>query len=100
MTQHGETDGFKVSDHVKTINSYLGKRKINVVIANDGIIDKDVIKKYKTEEQKEEVILDKDKLKNIQVVHNNYVDIRSGSLRHDAILLSLDIFKYLITYYR
>jgi uncharacterized cofD-like protein len=32
MTQPGETDGFKVSDHIKLLNSYLGKRKVEVKI--------------------------------------------------------------------
>ena len=100
MTQPGETDEFKVSNHVKTINNYLGKRKLDVVLANDGMVDKKIIDKYKSQEQKEEVVLDEKNLKNINIVHNNYVDISSGTLRHDAILLSLDIFKYLITYYK
>lgn len=40
MTQPGETDNFTVSDHIKVLNDYLGKRKINVVVANTGIIPK------------------------------------------------------------
>ena len=35
MTQPGETDNFTVSDHVNLLNSYLGKKKIDVVIANN-----------------------------------------------------------------
>ena len=45
MTQPGETDRFKVSDHINTINSYLGKKKIEIVIANKGIISKEILKK-------------------------------------------------------
>ena len=48
MTQPGETDGFSVSDHVNLINRYLGKRKIDVVLVNNGNIDADVLKKYET----------------------------------------------------
>ena len=32
MTQPGETDNFKASDHIKTLNKYLGKRKINIAL--------------------------------------------------------------------
>ena len=39
VTQPGETDGFKVSDHVKLLNQYLGKHKLDVVVANSGQID-------------------------------------------------------------
>ena len=45
MTQPGETDGFKVSDHVKVLNSYLGKRKVNAVIASNTKIAKEMIEK-------------------------------------------------------
>ena len=97
MTQPGETDDLTVSQHLEIINKYLGKRKVDVVIANDGKIDEKLREKYETLEEKDPVILDKDKLKNIKVISNNYVTIENEYLRHDAILLSLDIFKYLIT---
>ena len=97
MTQPGETDDLKVSDHVAIINKYLGKRKVDVVIANNGKIKEDIRKKYETLEQKDPVILDIENLKNVEVISNDYVKIENEYLRHDAILLSLDIFKYLIT---
>ena len=59
FTQPGETDDFKVSDHVKTLNNYLGNKKIDYVIANEEEINNELIKKYATEEQKDLVILDK-----------------------------------------
>ena len=97
MTQPGETDDLKVSDHVAIINKYLGKRKVDVVIANNGKIKEDIRKKYETLEQKDPVILDVENLENVEVISNDYVKIENEYLRHDAILLSLDIFKYLIT---
>ncbi len=97
MTQPGETDDLTVSQHLEIINKYLGKRKVDVVVANDGKIDEKLREKYETLEEKDPVKLDKDKLKNIKVISNNYVTIENEYLRHDAILLSLDIFKYLIT---
>ena len=97
MTQPGETDGLKVSDHIKIINKYLGKRKVNVVIANNGKIDKAIMKKYETLEQKDAVIFDKENLKGVEVISNDYVIIEDEKIRHNTILLSVDIFKYLIT---
>ena len=35
FTQPGETDDYTVSDHIKTLNNHLGKRKIDTVIVND-----------------------------------------------------------------
>ena len=97
MTQPGETDDLSVSQHIDIINKYLGKRKVDVVVANSGVINEDFRKKYETLEQKDPVVLDKDKLKNVKVISNDYVTIDNEHLRHDALLLSLDIFKYLIT---
>lgn len=97
MTQPGETDDLKVSEHVAIINRYLGKRKVDVVIANNGKINETMRRKYETLEQKDPVLLDEENLKNIEVISNDYVKIENEYLRHDALLLSLDIFKYLIT---
>jgi uncharacterized cofD-like protein len=38
-TQHGETDGFSVADHVAAIEDHVGKGVINYVVANDNVTD-------------------------------------------------------------
>ena len=98
MTQPGETEGYTASDHIKALNKYLGKRKVDIVIANDGIISEKITSKYKTEEQKDEVIFDKEEIKKlgVHIIHNNYVDISEGVLRHKIDKLALDIYAYLI----
>ncbi len=99
FTQPGETDDFKASDHVKALNAYLGKRKVQTVIANDGKISKEYEKKYHREEQKDAVILDKDELNkmNVKTIHDNFVKVYDdNTLKHDAIKLSLKIFEELI----
>ena len=96
MTQPGETDDLSVSEHINIINKYLGKRKVDVVVANNGKIEENMRKKYETLEQKDPVILDRDKIKDVKIIENDYVTIENNYLRHDTILLSLDIFKYLI----
>lgn len=52
MTQPGETDNYAVSDHVKILNKYLGNKKVNVVIANNGFISQEMADLYHTLEQK------------------------------------------------
>ena len=95
VTQPGETDDYKVSDHISVLNSYLGKKKIDVVIANNGKIPKKILKKYETEEQKDQVIYDKENLKNIKVIADNYVTVENNIIRHQVNKLSIDIYKYL-----
>lgn len=96
VTQPGETDDYKVSDHVKALNKYLGKKKIDIVVANKGNIPKRILTKYATEEQKDKVILDKNNLKDIKLITNNYVTITDNVIRHRVDKLSLDIYGYLL----
>jgi len=96
MTQPGETDDYTVSDHVNVLNEYLGKKKIEVVIANNGDIPKDILEKYSTEEQKDKVIFDEENLKDVKTIKNNYVTIADDTIRHKVNKLSLDIYNYLL----
>ncbi len=98
FTQPGETDGFTVSNHIETLESYLGAGSIDVVIANDSLMDKNLIKIYQTKEQKDQVILDTEKLKakNIQVIKDNLAKIEDGVYRHDSLKTAYQIFSYLM----
>ncbi len=98
VTQPGETDNFKVSDHIRVINNQLGKKKIDVVVANNSKIDKQLALKYSTLEQKDPVLLDYDKLKqeNIKIIEDDLVVIEDNMLRHDVMKLAFNIFSYLI----
>ena len=95
VTQPGETDDFKVSDHLKVLNSYLGTHKIDIVVANTGSIDKKVAEKYSTLEQKDPVLFDEENI-DCDTILNNYVKINDGVIRHNVEKLSLDIYSYLI----
>ena len=95
VTQQGETDDFKVSDHLKVLNSYLGTHKIDIVVANTGSIDKEVAEKYSTLEQKDPVLFDEENI-DCDTILNNYVTINDGVIRHNVEKLSLDIYSYLV----
>ena len=94
FTQPGETDKFKVSDHLKIINSYLGKRKIDVVIANNGKIDERLAYKYLSTEQKDPVLIDYDETKkNVRkIIEDNLITIENGVFRHDTLKLGYLLF--------
>lgn len=98
VTQPGETDDFKVSDHIKLLNRYLGKRKIDVVIANDGKIDEEMARRYESLEQKDPVILDMEETKELvdRVISDDYVIVKNNLLRHNVMKLSMHIFGYLL----
>lgn len=99
MTQPGETDDFKVSDHLKKLNEYLGKRKVDIVLVNTGIIDEKMAKFYETEEQKDPVLLDNDVVEkmNTEVISDDFTCItKNNLLRHDNIKVGFHIFYYLM----
>ena len=99
MTQPGETDNFTVTDHVKKLNEYLGKRHVDIVLANTGKIDKKMAKFYETEEQKDPVLLDVKNIEalDISVINDDFTYItKNNLLRHDNIKVGFHIFYYLM----
>ena len=94
FTQPGETDGYSVSDHIKTLNQYLGKRKVEYVIANTAKISGALADKYATEEQKDPVILDHDNIKKVckEAILDDLLIIEDGVFRHDYFKLGYLIF--------
>lgn len=98
MTQPGETDDFKASDHVKLLNRYLEKRKIDVLIVNNGEIKSELCKKYETLEQKDPVVYDLEELETlgIEIIADDFVCIENDTLRHNVNRLAFHIFAYLM----
>ena len=99
VTQPGETDGFTVGDHVKLLNKYLDKRKVDVVIASNTKISEAMAKKYETEEQKDPVLIDYEEIEKIgvELIEDDLMIIdKDNTLKHDSLKLSSVIFSYLM----
>ena len=98
MTQPGETEDFSVSHHIKLLNKYLGKRKVDAVVVNNGKINEEIIQKYSTSEQKDLVELDYANIKKLgtDLIEDNYVLIENNTIRHNALKVSINILSYLI----
>ena len=99
VTQPGETDNFTVGDHVKLLNKYLNKKKVDVVIANNKKVSEAMAKKYESEEQKDPVLIDKKVLDKIgvELIEDDLLIIaEDNTLKHDSLKLSSDIFSYLM----
>lgn len=97
LTQPGETDNFTVRDHVDLLNRYLD-RKIDVVIASNTKIEKEIVEKYETEEQKETIIINYQQLKdlNIELIEEDLIVVEDNKLKYDSLKLSSLIFSYLM----
>lgn len=85
MTQPGETDGFTVSDHVKTILNHVENRKIIDTVLVNNYFPEEALEKYKAEHSYP-VLADYDELKKLGI---NVFEYRltdndsSGYVRHN-----------------
>ena len=98
MTQPGETDNFGVSDHVKTLEKYLGKNTIDSVIVSNTVLPQEILDKYEREEEKDLVKIDYDNISkgNYEVLEDDLLVTDDGTIKHDSLKLSSIIFSYLM----
>ena len=88
MTQKGETDDYKASDHLKALISHTAPGIVDYCIINTGKIPEDMIAKYKTEDAYP-VIPDAENIKKMKVrVIAAHIASTRGYVRHDANKLS------------
>lgn len=96
MTEHGETDGFKVSDYINVINEYIGKDILDVVIANNMEIDEKIKLRYKELEKSEPVLIDRENIK-IKLIEDKLAFINEEAMvRHNHRKTALLIYSYLM----
>lgn len=103
MTQHGETDNFKVSDCVKVLNKYMGGNYLDVVIASSTTIPEHIQKRYKELEQSDPILvdpmlIDEDNIKNLNVelIKEDLTIIIDEMVRHDPMKTAFAVFSYLM----
>lgn len=97
LTQPGETDNFKVSDHIKFIEKYIGEGQITAVIANSSEITKNM-KVLAKSEGKDAVAIDVSKLHHmgVHLIADNLFKVEDGYVRHDSLKTSYLIFSYIM----
>lgn len=97
MSEHGETDGFKVSDCIKQINKYVCPDFIDIVMANKKIVPDNILELYK-EEQSTQIMLDSDEVKKmgVELIKSDLLYIKNNQARHDYIKTAMEVFRYLV----
>lgn len=96
MSEHGETDGYYVSDCIKAINKYVDDNFIDVVIANSKYIDDDIQELYLVENSNP-ILIDEEELNNmgVEVIKEELANIDNNQVRHDSLKTALAIFNYI-----
>ena len=93
MTEHGETDNFKVKDHVDLLNKYAKFNMIDVVVANTTKIDFKIKEKYYKLEKSKPVEINKVKIK---MIKEDLAIVKNEMVRHDPLKTGYVIFSYLM----
>ena len=98
VTQPGETDIQTVSRHVEILNEYLGSRKIDLVVANNGTVDENVRERYLSAETQRLVQVDHITLEKmgVQIIEDDIFCIEDEKIRHNALKTAFLIFSYLM----
>ncbi|MGL4588732.1 MAG: gluconeogenesis factor YvcK family protein [Mycoplasmatales bacterium] len=93
LTEAGETDDYKLSDHITQINKHLISAKVDYVLANNNYSAEDtLIDEYRQEKAKCVRIDNFVKKLDVQVIENNYVDFtKNGHIRHKIPHLLVDL---------
>ena len=97
LTQPGETDNYKVSDHIKVLEKKLGKGSIDVVIANSEKMPKKA-ELFAKSQGKDAVPIDEKEIKKmgVKLISEKLFKIDEGYVRHNALKTAYLIFSYLI----
>lgn len=96
MTEHGETDDFKVSDYINVINKYIGKDILDVVIANNKEIEDEIKTRYRKLEKSEPVLIDEENIKTKLIKDNLVVINEEKMVRHNHMKTAFLIYSYLM----
>ena len=92
MTQPGETDGFRASDHVKTLVAHSRARVLDYCVVNNGEIPSSILRRYALQNSFP-VMNDRKNIENLgyRVIEDNFV-VTEDVVRHDSEKLAKIIF--------
>ncbi len=98
MTQAGETDGFKASDHLKAITDHSNKEVINACIINNALVPADALNRYQTE-RSYPVVADIETINEMgyKVVATDLLSV-NDFVRHDSVKLTKTLIKLIETH--
>lgn len=95
MTQKGETENYRASDHVQALTAHVGNTLVDTVIVNDAPIPEEITSLYALEGAKP-VDCDLDRLKTLgyDIISGTFIQYDNKLIRHDTkkvsnVLLSL-----------
>jgi len=94
LTQPGETDNFKASDHLKEFLRISKIRKIDILLANKTKPSKDFLKKIK-EENKRIVLIDEKEVEKlgVELIKEDLANLKDIYFKHSPVKIKKAVFK-------
>ena len=99
MTQPGETDDFKVSDHIRAIYEHGDIGPLDYVFANTTEIRNAMLRDTYHHKNQFEVMVDEENMKeyDFELVTGDFIKPRETSVRHDAEKLSQKLMEIILS---
>ena len=95
MTEKGETDNYRVSDHLKAILDHCGAGFVDAILANKGTITAPILKRY-VEEEAVPVIADPKVVEKMGAKYFEANLVQEGNVvRHDSDRLAKELIRLL-----
>jgi len=96
MTQPGESDGYKASDHIRALINHSHPRLIDYCIVNIGEIPPEILKRYQ-QDNSFSVINDRRNIENMgyRAIEDDIVITEGDVVRHDPVKLAKIIFGFI-----
>ena len=95
MTEKGETDGYKVSDHLQAILDHCGEGFVDAVLASRGEITEPLLKRY-SQEEAVPVVSDPKVVQHLGVKYFEANLVQEGNVvRHDSDRLAKELIRLL-----
>ncbi len=98
MEQPGETKGYSVSDHIKSIYNHVGAEFFDTVIVNSKKIPSNILEKYKEQEVRE-IEIDMESLKKyaLKIIKEPLIEIsEKQTVRHHPLKLATVIYSLIL----
>ena len=95
MTEKGETDGYRVSDHLKAILDHCGSGFVDAVLASKGKITAPILKRY-VQEEAVPVLADPKEVEKMGAKYYEANLVQEGNVvRHDSDRLAKELIRLL-----
>jgi len=96
MTQPGETDNYKVSDHIKALVNHSYPHILDYCVVNNGEVPKEVLERYSTQNS-HFVVNDRKKIESMgyHIVEEDFCMIQDGVVRHNLAKLAKIILSFI-----